>query len=85
VLYPVVIFPGSCEFKTTMPANVLKTGLLSYVDRFEQELLTEFEVSGICRKLESLLADPSLTKAAHLRSLAARYRIYDSSVKRSHG
>jgi hypothetical protein len=59
VLHPVVIFPGSCEFKTAMPPNVLKAGLPSYVSRFQQELLTELEVSGICRKLESLLADPT--------------------------
>lgn len=72
-LRPVVLFPTDCQFKTQMPANVLNSGLRSHILGFQQICLTGAELAEIFRKFEALLANPSLTKQEHLKSLAARH------------
>lgn len=70
---PVVFFIGDCEFKTSMPANVLNRGLVPYIKGFRQECLSPDEVKRIEASLTSLKEDKSLTRRTHLDSLRERH------------
>ncbi len=52
--HSIIFFPGDAEFKTTMPANVIKSGLSDYIKSFKKEILTEKDVENIKQKLTSL-------------------------------
>lgn len=50
-----IAFIGECELKTRdeLPENVLTTGMVSYVKKKEDRLLTEDEVTSIVEQIES--------------------------------
>jgi hypothetical protein len=73
LIRPIVFFIGECEFKTEMPPNVLTSGLCSYIESFEEPILTPMHIAEIEYKLQALKDDPDLTKSAHLDSLRARH------------
>jgi restriction system protein len=73
IIKPIVYFVGDCEFKTTMPRNVLNNGLTPYITGFKQECLTGEQVENIEDSLTHLKQDKTLNKQAHLDSLSKRY------------
>jgi len=70
---PIVFFIGDCEFKTDMPSNVLRGGLIPYIKKFRQVLLSPQQVEQIEASLISLKQDKSLNRRAHLDSLRDRH------------
>jgi restriction system protein len=78
VFHPVVFFIGDCNFKTTMPSNVLSSGLIPYIKGFRNMCLTPQQVSDIETKLIALKSDDSFTNKEHLASLRQRYNSGDS-------
>jgi restriction system protein len=75
--HSVVFFIGECEFKTTMPPNVLCSGLGSYINSFNTPALTQRQVTDIEGKLRALKATSRLTKSEHLASLNRRHASTD--------
>jgi len=60
-LFSVVVFIGDSEFKMPMPDNVVYAGsYIRFIKSKQQSILTEVEVSDICRKLESGRLKPSI-------------------------
>ncbi|MEG9303929.1 NERD domain-containing protein [Psychrobacter celer] len=53
--HSMIAFIGECELKTRdeLPENVLTTGMVSYVKKKEDRLLTEDEVTSIVEQIES--------------------------------
>ncbi len=73
LLRPVVFFIGDCQFKTSMPANVLNKGLIPHIKDYTEIVMTEAEVADIEHRLLALKQDPSLTRKSHLESLRERH------------
>lgn len=73
LIHPIVYFIGDCEFKTSMPRNVLANGLSTYVLEFQQRRLSDDQVQRVVASIESLKTDKSLNRRTHLHSLSARH------------
>lgn len=69
----IIYFVGSCRFKTSLPPNVLRSGLGRYIKRFSEQILSPDEVSRIVKKLEQHISDSNLSRSDHIRSLRERH------------
>jgi predicted RNA-binding Zn-ribbon protein involved in translation (DUF1610 family) len=72
-VHVVIYFNGDCKFKTPMPGNVRNSGLASYIESHKQEILNSEERERILQKMQKHLAESTLTKADHLKSLKERH------------
>lgn len=68
-LFSVVVFIGDSEFKTPMPDNVVYAGsYIRFIKSKHQTIFTEYEVTDICRKLESGRLKPNIkTHVEHVK------------------
>ncbi len=73
IMHIVVYFVGDCQFKTPLPANVLKSGLGRYIKKFRNRVLSPEGVDRLIRALEKHVSESSLTTRDHVRSLRARH------------
>ena len=73
LVHSVVFFIGECRFKTPMPSNVLRRGLVGHIRSYTSVLLSDNEVARIVAEITLLKFDRSLTKREHLHSLRVRY------------
>jgi restriction system protein len=71
--HSVVFFIGDAELKTPLPRNVVAEGLSSYIRSFTAPIINPESVVSIVGALAALKANPTLTKAHHLESLASRH------------
>lgn len=72
-IHTVVYFVGDCKFKTPMPANVMKSGLKRYITQYRKLILSPEEVKRIILMLERHVAESSITRRDHVRSLRTRH------------
>ena len=72
-VHTIVYFVGDCEFKTPLPANVMKSGLSRYIKRFTNRILTTEEVNRVTEALAQHISESSLTTRDHVRSLHKRH------------
>ncbi|MEM9283555.1 MAG: NERD domain-containing protein [Verrucomicrobiota bacterium] len=72
-LHSVVFFIGDCTFKTPMPANVLCSGLSTYIKSFQAPVFSSAELDRIVLALQAVKNDPSLNHATHMKSLQERH------------
>ena len=74
-IHSVVMFWGECEFKTSMPENVMMRGWTKYIKSKTEILFTDDEVDQICEAIKNgRLPATWKTKNAHLQSLNERHR-----------
>lgn len=73
LIHSIVYFVGNCEFKTDMPTNVINSGLCSYIEKYQDQLLNHEEINCILKQLTDLKSDPSLTSNNHIKSLYGRH------------
>ncbi len=73
IMHIVVYFVGDCQFKTQLPANVLKSGLGRYIKKFRNRVLSPEGVDRLIRALEKHVSESSLTTRDHVRSLRERH------------
>jgi restriction system protein len=73
IFRPVVVFKGDCKFKSSMPVNVMKSGLASYIKSSKTPRLDCECLAWIEEKLRELKDLAGLTTDAHLASLASRF------------
>ncbi|MDX8130379.1 NERD domain-containing protein [Methylomonas sp. OY6] len=68
-LFSLVVFVGDSEFKTPMPENVVYAGgYIRFIKSKQQRLLTENEVTEVCRKIQAGRLKPSIkTHIEHVR------------------
>jgi len=69
----VVYFVGSCDFKTQLPNNVLKSGLGKYIKQFRTQNFSRQEVRRIIGVIEKHVSNSSLTTREHVKSLRKRH------------
>lgn len=72
-IHTVIYFVGDCEFKTQMPANVLNSGLGSYIKRFHKPILSPTLLERTIGALQKHKSESSLTTTDHVRSLRQRH------------
>lgn len=75
VFFPVVFFVSSgCEFKTPIPANVLRhSGLIAWIKAHQTEVLSPSEELQVNQRLRELKDNPALNGAAHVASLKRHF------------
>lgn len=74
-LHSIVYFIGDCSFKTPMPENVLKRGLITHIKRMTIPVLSSEEVARIVDTIEQgRLAANWQTHKQHVAQLKARHR-----------
>ena len=81
VFNSIVFFIGECELKTSLPPNVLCSGLNSYVEKFTVLVFTPLQVAEIERKLRQLKSGSGLTRSDHIASLKQRHSSTDVCLK----
>jgi hypothetical protein len=69
----VVFFIGDCEFKTPMPANVMESGLSTYIRGFQTPIIAIELASDILHRLREHKLNCGLTTEDHLDSLERRH------------
>jgi restriction system protein len=72
-IHPVISFVGKCKFKTEMPPNVLKTGVGSYIEGFQDRVITDEELDRFEDLINELKSDSQLTLDEHIQSLKDRH------------
>ncbi len=72
LIRPVIVFVGSGSFKTHMPSNVIRDGLIDYIRSFDNQVFTQKEVDRMVFLMEDHVETSTLTKADHLDSLKRR-------------
>tara|TARA_Y100000782_G_C10083559_1_gene223073 strand:- start:157 stop:783 length:627 start_codon:yes stop_codon:yes gene_type:complete len=68
-----VLFVCDCKFKTTMPSNVMKSGIGSYIKSYKKTVLSGSEINRISAILKNLESEPKFTKREHISSLKQRH------------
>ena len=60
-MFSLIIFVGDSEFKSSMPENVVYVGdCIRFIKSKVKQILTDSEIQGICRKIESGRLKPSI-------------------------
>lgn len=72
-LLSIIVFVGNCSFKTPMPSNVLKSGLISHIRSHRQRILSDTDIQRISDAIRELKKDRSLTHHSHMKSLRDRH------------
>jgi len=74
---PIVMVWGDCEFKTKMPANVIRGGIkgdTDYINSFSKVIFTDEEVIDICNKIKSGKSEMNLLSGwRHVQSLKQQH------------
>lgn len=72
-IHTVVYFVGDCKFKTTLPDNVINSGVDRFIKRFRNQILSTEDVNQVIKAIEKHLSESSLSNRAHIRSLRKRH------------
>lgn len=73
-VHSLVMFWGECEFKTSMPSNVILTGYTSYIKNFHEQLISDKEVVEAVDALRTgALPKTWETHKMHIASLQKRH------------
>lgn len=73
-LHSIVYFIGDCTFKTPMPENVLRRGLITYIKSKTTQVLDQKEVARIAEQIQQgRLAANWQTHSQHVARLKARH------------
>ena len=73
VIHTVIYFVGDCKFKTQLPANVIQSGLGSYIKQYRNRIFSPEEIDRILKKLEKHMSESTLTTKDHIKSLRERH------------
>ncbi|MBN1161158.1 MAG: NERD domain-containing protein [Dehalococcoidales bacterium] len=73
-IHSVVVFWGTCKFRTTMPPNVLINNLTGYIHNKKQVLLSNEAVIQICEIIQKIKDNTSFLDGwRHSRELSKRF------------
>ena len=81
LIHTIVFFNGGTKFKTSLPSNVLSSGLSSYIKEFEKEIISDSEIQKICNSLIENQFNNPISKKEHLQSLNKRFSSNDICPK----
>jgi len=77
-VFSIVVFWGDCKFKTEIPENVVRGGMLGctkYIKSKSEILLADDEVTSICDQLQTGKANMNIFSGwRHVRSIKKRLR-----------
>ena len=69
----VISFVGDVQFKTKLPSNVLRNGIGSYIEQFDEHVFSEEEIERIINLLTNVKSEINISKEEHIQSLHDRY------------
>lgn len=72
-IHEIVYFSGNCRFKTSLPPNVLNSGLSRLIRSHKESVLSQTEIELLLKRLNEAKANPELTTHNHIKSLHDRY------------
>jgi restriction system protein len=72
-IHIVVYFVGDCTFKTSLPGNVINSGIGRYIKNFQNHILSSQDIEQVVNILEEHMANSTLSKRDHIRSLKERH------------
>jgi len=73
-MHSLVVLWGKCQFKTSMPENVLNNKYTGYIKSKKQVLLTNDEVDRICTEIQNVkINTPFLSGLHHVKALKKQY------------
>jgi restriction system protein len=72
-IHTVIYFVGDCKFKTSLPDNVINSGVGRFIKRFRNQILSTEDVNQVIKAVEKHLAESSLSKRDHIKSLQKRH------------
>lgn len=73
LFHSIVFFIGDCHFKTSMPPNVMTSGITSYIKKFSLRVLEQPRVEEIVAALQALRSNPISSGRKHVAGLRARH------------
>ncbi|WCH24431.1 nuclease-related domain-containing protein [Aeromonas salmonicida] len=80
-LHSIVYFIGDCTFKTPMPDNVIRRGLIRYVKSKTTQVLTQTDVIRVVDSIQQgQLAANWQTHRQHVAQLKARHGVFTQPV-----
>lgn len=69
----IVYFVGDCKFKTSLPPNVIRSGLGRYIKSYKELLLSQKDIDDIVNKIQDHISESNLSTRDHVRSLRERH------------
>jgi len=72
-IYTVVYFVGNCKFRTTLPDNVINSGVSGFIKRFRNQILLTEQVDQVIKAIKKHLSESSISQKDHIRSLRERH------------
>jgi hypothetical protein len=73
LFHSIAFFVGDCRFKTSMPPNVMTSGLASYIKKFSLRVLEQPRVEEIVAELQTLRSNPTSSGHEHVVGLKERH------------
>lgn len=73
MIHTVIYFSGDCTFKTTLPNNVINSGVGRSIKRFRNQIISLEDVNCIINAIKKHLSESSLSTRFHKRSLRNRH------------
>jgi len=71
-IYDIVLFVGESTFKTSMPINVMDSGMAKYIKRFNTPVFSGLQVEEMVQKIKLHISRSTLTRQDHIDSLQER-------------
>ncbi|WP_018968658.1 nuclease-related domain-containing protein [Rubritalea marina] len=80
----IIYFTGDCTFKTKLPANVMKRGLLAFIKAHQEKTLRSDTLTASLKQLDELVAssDKKQLAISHKRQLHERRHASPKSITR---
>lgn len=72
-IYTVIYFVGNCKFKTSLPDNVINSGVGRFIKRFRNQILSTEDVNRVIKAIDKYLSESSLSNIDHIKSLRERH------------
>ncbi len=71
-VHTVIYFVGDCKFKTSLPDNVINSGVGRFIKRFRNQILSTEDVNRVIKAVDKHLSESSLSNRDHIKSLRKR-------------
>ena len=72
-IHTVIYFVGNCRFKTSLPDNVINSGVGRFIKRFRNQILSTEDVNRVIKAIEKYLSESTLSNIDHIKSLRERH------------
>ncbi len=72
-IHTVIYFVGDCKFKTSLPDNVINSGVGRYIKRFRNQILSTEDINRVIKAVNKHLDESPISNRDHIKSLLKRH------------